>query len=256
MKKRLLPVLLFAAFSCALLSGCCLKHEWEEATCYEPKSCEKCGKTEGEPLEHEWKEATCTAPKTCELCNKTKGNPLEHEYAAATCNEPQRCEVCGEERGEALGHDWIEGSCDTLTTCSRCGETTGEVKGHEWYPATLKLPIICKVCGETEGEPLTIEEYMKNPDNSKAIFDAIDAVVKMYEGYYSGYTVEFSGNSVHYTYEYSPLLKLDLDALSTFDWSDTLEKEKIGFESIYGVKPETVHITFTQNGEVVADCEQ
>lgn len=39
------------------LSGCACKHEWAEATCTEPKTCTKCGETEGDPLEHtpgEW----------------------------------------------------------------------------------------------------------------------------------------------------------------------------------------------------------
>ena len=33
-----------------LLSGCACEHEWTEATYTEPKTCTKCGETEGEPL--------------------------------------------------------------------------------------------------------------------------------------------------------------------------------------------------------------
>lgn len=55
MKKviRILSVLLCAA----LLSGCCMKHEWKPANCEEPAACAKCGETLGNALEHhpgEW----------------------------------------------------------------------------------------------------------------------------------------------------------------------------------------------------------
>lgn len=39
------------------LYGCGCKHEWQDATCTEPKTCSKCGETEGEALGHtpgEW----------------------------------------------------------------------------------------------------------------------------------------------------------------------------------------------------------
>lgn len=40
-----------------------MSHEWKEATCAEPKTCAKCGETEGEALGHTWVEATCEEPK-------------------------------------------------------------------------------------------------------------------------------------------------------------------------------------------------
>ena len=56
MKKAIaVLILVVLVFS---LTGCCLKHEWKDATCTEPKTCTKCGKTEGEPTGHlhtEWK---------------------------------------------------------------------------------------------------------------------------------------------------------------------------------------------------------
>ena len=77
MRKAIaLLLVLVMAFS---LSGCCLKHEWKDATCTEPKTCAKCGKTEGEPLGHTWEDATCTEPKTCSTCGATEGEPNGHE---------------------------------------------------------------------------------------------------------------------------------------------------------------------------------
>ena len=83
-----------------LLTGCCAKHKWEEATCTTPKRCVKCGQTEGSPLRHEWKDATCT--------------------------EPRACSRCGEVSSEALGHTWKERNLEAPKTCTRCGLTEGE----------------------------------------------------------------------------------------------------------------------------------
>ena len=116
-----------------VLTGCCLKHEWEEATCEDPKTCVKCGKTEGEALGHEWEKATCEEPKTCERCGETKGEPL--------------------------GHEWIEASCEAPKTCKRCKKTEGEALPHEWKSATLDAPKTCINCGATEGDPIKVTQY-------------------------------------------------------------------------------------------------
>lgn len=123
MKKAILfPALIIAA----LLAGCGCKHEWADATCTEPKTCELCGETEGEPLGHEWEEATCTEPKTCRNCGETEGKALGHSYEDATCTEPKTCSVCGETEGEPLGHQWAPATVDAPKTCELCGETEGE----------------------------------------------------------------------------------------------------------------------------------
>ena len=48
-------------------------HEWEGATCTQPRMCANCGLTEGEPLGHNWVEATGATPKTCTRCGATEG---------------------------------------------------------------------------------------------------------------------------------------------------------------------------------------
>ncbi len=100
MKRVISLVLALAAV--LSLAGCCLNHEWEEATCTEPRTCVKCGKTEGEPLSHDWEEATCTEPKTCSRCGETKGEPLGHDWEEATYDAPKTCSRCGETEGEPL----------------------------------------------------------------------------------------------------------------------------------------------------------
>lgn len=62
------------------LSGCCMSHTWDEATCVAPRTCTKCGETEGEALGHVWEAATYWEPKTCSVCGKTEGSPLESYF--------------------------------------------------------------------------------------------------------------------------------------------------------------------------------
>lgn len=76
---RLCCALLVTAMLISALTGCgdC-KHEWKEADCYTPKTCQLCGLTEGDVTEdHQWKEATTDAPKTCSICGKTEGERID-----------------------------------------------------------------------------------------------------------------------------------------------------------------------------------
>ena len=130
--KRITCLLLVFLMSIALC-GCCLSHEWQEATCTEPKACSKCGKTEGEPLGHTWKDATCTAPKTCSVCGETEGKPLEHTWKDATCTAPKTCSACGETEGEPIEHkagNWTAIDPEMIggeeqKSCLNCGEVLG-----------------------------------------------------------------------------------------------------------------------------------
>lgn len=60
---------------------------------------------------HEWQDATCIEPKTCSLCGATEGEPLGHIFENATCTKPKTCSRCGESKGKALGHDYVDGYC-------------------------------------------------------------------------------------------------------------------------------------------------
>lgn len=127
MKKKIFMAGMVMAFS-VLLTGCHMKHEWQEATCTQPRTCIVGNETEGEALGHVWREADCITPKTCT--------------------------VCGEKEGAALGHAWREADCSTPKTCTTCGEKEGTALGHTWQEADYFTPQTCLVCGETQGDPL------------------------------------------------------------------------------------------------------
>lgn len=125
MKRKLLTGMVLISLT-LLLTGCCMSHEWQEATCTTPKTCAKCGKTEGDVLEHTWVEATCAEPKHCSVCGETDGEALEHTWVEATCAEPKHCEICGATEGEPLEHTLTEANYQQPATCEVCGETVGE----------------------------------------------------------------------------------------------------------------------------------
>lgn len=153
MNKKMIRVICIISIMSILLTGCCLSHDWQEATCTTPKTCAKCGEIKGEASGHDWQEATCTEAKTCSVCGETEGEALGHTVTGeATCTEPAICSVCGETVIEALGHNWQEATCLTPKTCSACGETEGDIGDHVWADATCLAPRTCTVCGETEGE--------------------------------------------------------------------------------------------------------
>jgi hypothetical protein len=68
-------------------------------------------KLEEEKHDHEWMEATCTTPKTCNICGTVEGSPTGHEWKDATCTDPKTCTKCKAMEGDALGHNYVDGVC-------------------------------------------------------------------------------------------------------------------------------------------------
>ena len=105
MRKRIITVFVML-FLIALMSGCCLIHNWKGATCTTPRTCSNCGETEGEASGHVWSEATCATPRTCNNCGETEGDVLGHALTEANYQEAAKCTVCGEKVGEPLQADF------------------------------------------------------------------------------------------------------------------------------------------------------
>lgn len=78
MKQKIAIVLLLCILT-ASLTGCECNHNWQEADCVTPKTCTKCGETEGAPLGHKWECATFSAPKKCKVCAEEEGLPLTEQ---------------------------------------------------------------------------------------------------------------------------------------------------------------------------------
>ena len=151
------------------LSACGHEHQWTEASCLAPKTCQSCGETEGEALGHSWTDATCDTPKTCTRCAVTEGAALGHSWADATYLAPKTCTVCAATEGEALVSYFAESGLEaklldkdgeyalavpcyedeSKTTVAKvtaqdyktiASDETHEAKdGYEWKELTLKL---------------------------------------------------------------------------------------------------------------------
>lgn len=76
------------------------------------------------PCEHQWSEAGCYTPKTCDLCGATEGGPV-HDYVLAADEsvypncvesgyEQYYCAICDDPHSEQLpatGHTVSDGVC-------------------------------------------------------------------------------------------------------------------------------------------------
>ena len=129
--KKCILILLSVLLCTAMLAGCSCQHQWTEASCEAPKTCSKCGLTEGEALGHSWKAADCETPKTCTSCGTTEGNPLGHSWSEATCTTPKTCSTCGAAEGQPLEHTWIgEATLFAGPVCSVCGAEGDLLPGY------------------------------------------------------------------------------------------------------------------------------
>ena len=179
MKSKRISVIILALIMTAVLCGCCLKHDFAPATCTEPETCTKCGKTNGEPTGHtevidEAVEPTCTEAgltegshcSTCgEIFTEQESVPalghtgvldaaVEPTCTEAGLTEGSHCSTCGEifvkqEEIPALGHaEVIDAAVDPTCTetgltegshCSVCGEV---IKAQETIPSHGHAEII------------------------------------------------------------------------------------------------------------------
>lgn len=117
----LVMVIIFCVCSCnessnqetsTIVQDTSCTHLWNDATCIAPKSCSKCGTTQGSELGHLWNDATCTTPKTCSRCSTTQGNEVGHLWKDATCSSPKICSLCNQTEGSVGNHkDSGNGRC-------------------------------------------------------------------------------------------------------------------------------------------------
>lgn len=106
-----------------MLTGCCIIHDWQSATCEKPGTCSKCGETKGVATGHNWtiQSATCTEDKSCTNCGKIEERATGHRWKEATETSPRMCTNCNEmyplelpENGQVfIGKDAV---CDSRLT--------------------------------------------------------------------------------------------------------------------------------------------
>lgn len=127
MKRNIIAALILSAMMVTLLTGCACNHKWNSATCTEPKTCAKCGETEGIPLGHVWTEATSTMPATCLVCREMQALPLPasgqvfigadlycESYLTITCSSNESCYIKLKDEGKNDVFSFFVRSGDTV----------------------------------------------------------------------------------------------------------------------------------------------
>ena len=136
--------------------GC--DHNWNAATCTAPKTCSKCGETEGTALGHKWTDATCTAPKTCSVCGTKEGTAAGHKYVNGTCS------VCGGKDPNYV----VPVVKPTITLSYPTLSFESEVFYNVYFTATNT---------EDVEEMGLITWYTRPEDSESATFDTAEAVI-------------------------------------------------------------------------------
>ena len=131
------------------------EHDYKDATCTEPKTCVRCGATDGKPSHSFTKyesnnNATCTKDGTktakCDRCDATdtvtdEGSALGHSFTKyesnnnATCTKDAtktaKCDRCDAtdtqpDTGSALGHSFTKYESNNDATCTKDGTKTAK----------------------------------------------------------------------------------------------------------------------------------
>jgi len=171
----------------SVLSACCISHEWQEATCIEPKTCSKCGKTEGDALGHEWQNATCTEPKTCTRCGETEGAALGHKWSdwevtseATAVQDGVRtriCTICGSTENENFGLEVLHKDGYFLMSPKEFGERLdSKLIGQD---ATMYYNMNGMSCGITGS--MDLGQYKKGEAIASILFSSKEGTLDISE---------------------------------------------------------------------------
>ncbi len=144
-------------------------HDFGEATCAAPKTCSKCGVTEGDALSHtpatEWSKDETNHWHDCTVCGNEADTPEAHDWNPATCNAPKTCKVCGATEGTKLEHTYAETWSKNAThhwhACTLCGAKKDEA-AHTYEGEN------CSVCGFEKDHVHSISFVEEVPATCKA----------------------------------------------------------------------------------------
>ncbi|MBR4881177.1 MAG: S-layer homology domain-containing protein [Clostridia bacterium] len=162
-------------------------HNYREASCTAPKTCELCGVIRGEALGHKWNAATCTTAKTCSVCKKTEGSAKGHNWKAATCTEPKTCVVCNLKEGKALEHNIETGICDgcgrqfyatDFNKITKLLKTEGQLYKGSYVLAMADADSITRLMYHTGDEYIVVENTCQYKDGD---YDVTTFKIPKYE---------------------------------------------------------------------------
>ena len=113
--KKIISIVIIICMLSLCLTSCVHEHDWIDATCTTPKTCNSCGETEGTSIGHAYSNATCTVPETCTLCGIIHGTALGHTYKQGVCTVCNELNPSAKEEQLAICEEIIE-DLETLET--------------------------------------------------------------------------------------------------------------------------------------------
>ena len=141
-----------------------------------------------EALRHDFAPATCTAPKTCSRCGATEGTPLGHDFAVSWSSDASghwhACSRCDAKDGEATHTPDREAAtetdpikcteCDYIITPALVHTHTGGGGGSYYAPVVPDMPMLYRGC--TGDAVKTLQDKLNtlgyNSGNVDGIFGA------------------------------------------------------------------------------------
>ena len=118
------------------------EHNWKDATCTAPKTCEECGAVEGDPLDHPFEEKWTSDQNghwhKCSECEATTEAEPHNPGPEATETDDQVCLTCGYILKSATGHTthtaadgWLYNDSEHWNKCTGCTTERLNVGTHE-----------------------------------------------------------------------------------------------------------------------------
>lgn len=230
--KKILCLLLVCAMLLGLTACGECDHDWEKATCEEPRTCSKCGETKGEPEdEHDWEEDD--GEMVCSWC----GEECDHEF------EDGECQICGMEDPDFISEDASDpddeelfhggSEADAITGQWLLEVTVGEeLTGMEGFSID-RLPLLFTFDGQGTMTMTFYEPYME------------EAVARIEDGMYDYLEVMITE-----TFAEQGFSMEDIDAMFQSQYGMTLEEfivSAIKEQDMYGqllAMKETVEYSF------------
>ena len=143
--KKFLSLLLTVAMLLSLAACGECEHDWEKATCEDPKTCSKCGETKGDPKDyHDWEEDD--GKTVCSWCGKEKG---DDDYAQDS-NHPSDDVV-------KIALIIMDGDHGFTGESVRHAQMEAEALNQQYAG---KVEIVVKSCGEAADQISEIEKLI------------------------------------------------------------------------------------------------
>ncbi len=230
-------------------------HEWTPATCTAPKTCSKCGVTEGDVLPHTEEtipavDATCSTPgatkgKKCSVCGEilvaptpTEIDPSKHTYSEDwTSTEEEHYKVCTGCSAESAHIPHLDANTDGI--CDTCKYVIEEIPEILYYNVTFKALAFGVFQDVRDGFDPIIIKVAQNTAMTEENLKALAAVRFQGYGFKAWYTDEEFAN------EFDPTAVIDGDIVLYGDRGDLA-----GVNITWAHDPATKTLTLTGEGEM------